>query len=300
MKIVKTFFIFVLVFSLVTGVIGNSIALALPDDPVMKYKNLHLWVNPEYDNPRLLVMMQGQLDGLTAPTTVSFLVPSTAEMYSAGSIDTAGNYTGGPPTRAASSITGWDKISYTVTSDTFRVEYYDDVIKGLPEKTIAYEFKTLYPITLLTIFVQQPKTATNFTVNPSGSVGKDAEGFTIQTFSFPNVSANLPIQLNITYTKADNTPSLPTNGTPTPPKSSTKSSTTAFAIVFLVILLAVIGGVFWLSTGSKRYKKRKKSTVSVTRTSRNPTPKPAKKNFCPECGEPTESTKFCPNCGTKL
>ena len=124
------------------------------------FKNVRLWVFPEYDDPRLLVMLEGKIVGAQAPVTVRFLVPSAAEMNSAGSMDSLGQYSGGPPDREPSAISGWDEISYVVTSDIFRVEYYDPIIIGQTDKTIRYEFYGLYPISDLRVIVQEPRKST--------------------------------------------------------------------------------------------------------------------------------------------
>ena len=69
-------------------------------------KNVRVWVNPEYDRSQeLLVMMEGQITGTVAPAQVRFLIPTNAEMFSAGSIDTQGKYNNpfGAPSRTPSS-----------------------------------------------------------------------------------------------------------------------------------------------------------------------------------------------------
>jgi len=58
---------------------------------VTGFKNVKLWIYPEHDDPRLLVMLEGQITGAQPPVRVKFLVPSAAEMYSAGSMDVLAN-----------------------------------------------------------------------------------------------------------------------------------------------------------------------------------------------------------------
>ncbi len=98
------------------------LALAQTENEPDGFKNVTLWIYPEFDDPRLLVMLEGQIVGVQVPATVRFLVPSAAEMYSAGSMNAQGQYSGGPPRREPSAIAGWDEISYEVTTDTFRIE----------------------------------------------------------------------------------------------------------------------------------------------------------------------------------
>src|ERR1017187_3723116 len=107
-------------------------ALAQTSNVPTGYKSVTVWVYPEYDDPRLLVMLEGQVVPSTPSAQVKFLVPQSANLFSAGSKNAQGVYSGGPPDRKASSTPGWDEISYTLSSTaaTFRVEYYDDIIKG--------------------------------------------------------------------------------------------------------------------------------------------------------------------------
>src|ERR1035437_3483999 len=162
-----------LIVSLIALLSGTLVqpALAQATNEPTGFKNVTVWVYPEYDDPRLLVMLEGQITGTTLPALVKFLVPQSANLFSAGSKNTQGVYSGGPPNRIASSVQGWDEISYTLptTASTFRVEYYDDIITGSPDKKISYDFRWLYPISDLNIVIQQPLKATNFNVSPPGT-----------------------------------------------------------------------------------------------------------------------------------
>ncbi|MBM2832697.1 MAG: hypothetical protein HW414_1749, partial [Dehalococcoidia bacterium] len=135
------------------------------DEPT-GYRNVLLSVYPEYDDPlglrypALLVMVEGEIQGTAPPTTVRFLVPEDARMYSAGS-GPRDKYIGGPPDRRPSDIAGWDEISYQLKTNYFVVEYYL-AIPTSPDKAITAEFIPLFPIDRLTAIVQQPRRATDF------------------------------------------------------------------------------------------------------------------------------------------
>jgi hypothetical protein len=93
---------FQLIFSLITIgllLLGPSAALAQdepePENIVTGFQNVQLWVYAEYDDPYaigapLLVMLEGQIVGAEPPAEVRFLVPATAQLYSAGSKDAEG------------------------------------------------------------------------------------------------------------------------------------------------------------------------------------------------------------------
>jgi hypothetical protein len=169
-------------------------------------KNVTLWINPEYDDPRLLVMLEGTIVGAEAPARIRFLVPSTAEMFSAGSKDWFGTYTGGPPDRKASSMPGWDEISYIMTTNVFRVEYYDSLPLNGTERTIPFQFIPPYRVIDLTVVAQEPPGSTSYTVTPDGVRGVDTDGLTTHTISMSGLEAGVPVKFDIAYSRTGTTP----------------------------------------------------------------------------------------------
>src|SRR5450759_393867 len=101
-----------LIVSLIALLSGTLVqpALAQATNEPSGFKSVTVWVYPEYDDPRVLVMLEGQITGTTLPALVKFLVPQSANLFSAGSKNAQGVYSGGPPNRKASSIAGWDEI----------------------------------------------------------------------------------------------------------------------------------------------------------------------------------------------
>ena len=295
MKFLKYILICLIATVLLLTPIGQSTVFA-QDEPSIIYDNVRLWVNPEYDDSRLLVMMQGQVEGFQAPITVRFLVPYAAEMYSAGSIDSTGKYSGGPPERKPSSVFGWDEISYTLQTDTFRVEYYDPIIIGKPDKTISYEFRSINPISKLAVIIQQPRRASDFKVTPAGVNGQDSEGFDIYTYTYSNLDTQLPLQFVISYTD----------------KESLFNSLIVISVTIFVVI-GITGLLWWRSRASpkNRAQRRRLTRAKVRGTSIGmvkPQSVPAKSEniprniptkiiVCPECGEEIGTEKFCPVCG---
>ncbi len=302
---------------------GALATAALADDQpaATGYGNVQLWVDPEYDDPSLLVMIQGTVLGATPPATVQFLVPSAAVLYSAGSIDASGQYAGGPPTRVASDIPGWDKISYTATTTTFRVEYYDDIIQGQPDKTVDYEFMSYLPISGLDVSIQQPLKATDFTVDPAGAASTDQQGFNIQTYSYDTVEPASPLTFNISYYKTDSNPSVQQNtagGTAPATSGGGGISNGWLAFIIIVAVIIVVSLVFFLARRSRtvsRADRRRRAGVPKRSPvgSRNAggggaraagAARPASKGsgsgarFCTNCGAPFDANaKFCRQCG---
>ncbi|MFH1382912.1 MAG: zinc-ribbon domain-containing protein [Chloroflexota bacterium] len=300
MKIRHLLLLFAIVASLASSTYLQPVYAQADNEPA-GFKNVTLWVNPEYDDPRLLVMLEGQIVGATAPVPVSFLVPAGAEMFSAGSMDAQGRYSGGPPDRTASSIPGWDEISYELQADTFRVEYYDPIIIGQPDKTISYDFRWRYPISDLKVVVQEPKASTNFMVSPEGTNSIDVEGFPVYLYDYANLGKDdPPLHFDIAYTKTDPNPSLDNpvlnSGNTT---TGTGSSTTGL-ILGIVIGAIVAGGFVWILLSKN---KPARAPVRAVKNGQTGTVKSRtrRRRFCSRCGQPIENpSQFCPHCGHKL
>jgi hypothetical protein len=288
-RMLRSLFItfWIIVFSLGTYV---SVFAQTGNEPT-GYRQVSVWVKPEYDDQRLLVMLEGQIVGAKAPVPVKFLVPATAVMYSAGSKDAQGKYTGGPPARQPSSIQGWDEVTYEATAETFRVEYYDSIIIGFPNKTIPYEFRSPYPVTNIQVNIQQPFASSNFIISPPGQVFVDSEGFTEYSYTYSTLKAEVALNFEIGYTKSDLRPSL---------TIATKGASSSLPL----IAIAITSGVALIAVFLVRRRKlilkttRRQSSSSKSGSSRKVNR--SMPGFCRQCGNEIEGRfLFCPFCGTK-
>ncbi|MDO8491702.1 MAG: zinc-ribbon domain-containing protein [Dehalococcoidia bacterium] len=261
-----------------------------------RFKNVVLSIFPEYDDPlgigapTVLVMLDGQIQGATPPTTVRFLVPFTANMYSAGS-GPRSQYQGGPPNRKASDIPGWDEISYELKTSSFVVEYYAP-IPASPDRSFSAVFMPLYPIDGLQVIVQQPRQATGFSVLPQNVPATeqrvvDSEGFNIVRYSYPGLSARQSLNFDLSYNRTTTSPSL---------QVKDSASNNGMTIVVVIAAVVLIGfGLYWVlmrkspkkRKGRMRGKPPQAGKATVTR-------------FCPSCGAKMDkAARFCPECGAK-
>jgi hypothetical protein len=259
-------------------------------------KNVTLWIYPEYDDPRLLVMLEGQISGASTPALIRFLVPTQAEMFSAGSKDPQGKYTGGPPDRSISSVSGWDVISYDLKNPTFRVEYYDPIIIGKIEKTISYDFISFYPINSLEVIVQIPSAASNFSSIPKGTQASEGN-FKIFTSKYTDIQANRSLHFDISYSKSDPNPSL---GGTTPSNQESGTWNLLPLLIFGGVII-IAGTLIWAIKASR---KDRQSHYPSTKTNRKTDLEKSRSlpdKYCSQCGKRLElPSKFCPFCRYKL
>lgn len=273
---------------------------ALAESEPTSFRDVVLSIYPEYDDPyklgypTLLVMLEGQIEGASAPTNVRFLVPRDAIMYSAGS-GPRDKYVGGPPNRKPSDIAGWDEISYELKTNFFVVEYYVPISTS-PDRSFAADFIPLYTINGLTAIVQEPRRSKSFSVVPQTQPGTqqqltDGEGFTIHNYSYNALQSRQSLSFALSYIKNDAIPSL---GSPPSNKRLILVAVIAGAVLFGIAL-------YWVTrkSSSRRYsqpaRRSKAKAVDPPRES-----EPASARFCTSCGaELEDSQRFCHECGAK-
>ncbi len=294
-RIRTLFFAFLAAFGLFMAVIPQVLA---QDQPSITLKNTVLSVNPEYDDPlqfgypSVLVMYEGEIVSNNL-SKITFLVPSDAEMYSAGS-GPRSQYTVGDSlnTSGTSNITGWKEISFIPKTNYFVVEYYAP-IQGALDRFIPFDFRTVYPISNMRVIIQEPRRSTNFKVSPEGTVGSDQEGFKAHIYNSLTVTPDQPLLYNIAYTKKDTRPSTGASG------SGTSSNTTLILIVIGAII--VLGAVLFFLPQFRSKPQRIASRSQRRQAEREVRKGQAKSKFCRYCGKPVkDNDRFCPSCGQPL
>jgi hypothetical protein len=274
-----------------------------------RLSSLKISVWPEYDKPTVLVMFDGVLaDTLGLPRPISVLIPPGAQLSVATFQNPDTTLAPEQPTQETKQADGSTLVTFTTSQPQFRVEYYHDLLRGAPDKTLDYTFKSIAPVDALTLEIQQPLKATNFVLAPSTQATRtDSDGLHYFDYAFTNVAAGQTVSVQAKYTKTDPHPSVMPAASYVPAASAQAASTAAgsSSMIFLAALIAVgiIAVVGFILFQRHSLDKAQRSSTPARRQRR------AKRRgdtvsdgiFCTQCGRPLKSQdNFCPKCGTAL
>ena len=178
----------------------SSKASASTADLVMARLRLSIW--PEYDDPRVLIMLRGEMTPRQAfPASITLPIPKGAEIIGAGMISEQNELLLHPHQVLPGDTQ--DTLQLNLPVPRFFVEfYYNPFTTSGPEKRFVYSAPTTYPIDLFEVDIQQPLKATAFTVDPpSMERTTDKEGFTYHQFTYRDVGKGQSQTFTIAYTK---------------------------------------------------------------------------------------------------
>jgi hypothetical protein len=304
MKRRMLFFCAMIAFALCIICASTPHALAQDSNRLSK---LVVAVWPEYDQPAVLVLIDGTLaDPANLPRQVSVLIPATAKLQVTTWTNADGTYAPEQPSQSNNLGDGFSRVTFTTNTAQYHVEYYDDLIRGTPDKLMTFVYKASAPADQVTVTVQQPYKATNFSVDPAPkSTHSDADGFNYSDLQFPALAADQSITAKVKYSKSDPNPSiLPASAAPAPVVAAPAPAgpwNNVFLLVALVLVgLVVVIGFFLFQ--------RSREPVPARAAARNRSRHNGERGgtagnvsaFCTQCGYGLASADvFCPKCGTK-
>lgn len=287
-----------------------AVPRAFAQDP-NKLSQLTISVWPEHDKPTVLVLLDGTLaDSSNLPRQFSVLIPSSAQLLVATFVNADGSFAPEQPSTATNLGDGFTRITYAVATSKFHLEYYDDLLRGAPDKTMDFVYKAQSPADQATLEIQQPLKATNFSVSPATQTTRNGtDGFKYFVQDLAAVSAGQTITAQVKYTKTDPNPSvLPTlpSITPIPAPVAPAASPSPWSSIFILAGVVALGIVAVI--GFFVFQKRSREPALARAASRNRTrrngeraaPSSQTAAFCTQCGHGLSADDlFCPRCGTK-
>lgn len=286
---------------LVMASLPPSVLWAQEETLTIKSMRISLW--PEYDDPRILVMYEGEFaDGSLFPHEVKFPAPVGAEIEQVCALQKPSNQHQCQLYQAYEED-GALAISYTLPITTYFLEYYYDGLEGQTDKAFTYEFQSPYRIQKLEIEVQQPLRSASFSLSPDGATPVSrGDGFQYYGYSFDDVTPGQVISIGASYTKSDDRPSV--SGA----SGEQGGGSTGLIVggITAVVALAVVGWLAFLRPRGRRVSvaaRSGKGPRAVMPEPRGPSHKRGaqKASFCSHCGlKLDEDDNFCPKCGTSI
>lgn len=269
-------------------------------------QQLRIQVMPEFDDPRVLVIVQGRMSG-TFPQSTTFLLPAGAQINQMATIDVTTGQTMPQEYTTLPDVTDprWTRVTYELDGAHFFYEFYYNPLNNESNKQFSYFFKSLLPVADLQVEVQEPLKANNFALAPAAVTTRvDGQfGFTYHQFQLGSLPAGQDVTIEVSYTKTDSSPSVSreqlmgvSSGmaeevsgveTAVSPSPSSLSSLVMAGLVG-VVAVAIIGRFLWL----------RRSVAPTPALAGIPT---QHANFCTHCGSALKAqAQFCHACGSQV
>ena len=300
-----------MVFLKLLHILSVMLWTSLPQTAPPRLAVLDVQVWPEYDQPSVLVIINGTLaDDVALPQEIRLPIPLQATLHAVAYPDSTGNLLA--LSAATENDTDGQTVVFEVNQPRFVVEYYADSLTPPPARSFTLDIITPYAAEQGTVTVRQPARASNFQADPPMTAGPvDAQGNPTYTLATGPLQPGESTTLQISYTKADATPSVsaqaetaPTNALVT--DDSASLSWLPWAAAGIAAGLLAAAAFYWLrgrsQTGHSRQARRRDARRRGQDHPASAAPDRAlpavTSNFCPQCGHPYESSdKFCRTCG---
>lgn len=287
------------------GFAQTPLSPSINASPKLKLVRISLW--PEYDDPRLLVILRGELDDTTSlPLQIAVPIPAGAEVIATAYTSPSGDLFQTPFQQTSNGAL--QVVSWTVPVATFHMEYYLDIVPKVTDRTKIFNFdiNLPYPAEKVELDVKQPLGATNFTMSPAPLKWEpDSNGQQTASYTFNQVPANDTQTVNIRYSRSMSIPSF-TKGQPAPPTLTTNRPTWP---LYLAGLLGLIGaGMLAYGLYQQRQNNSKQNNLGERRKGKGkahayrqtfePNLADKKLETCQACGMSlAQGVNFCPRCG---
>ena len=258
-------------------------------------------VLPEYDQPRVLVVLRGELPADTPlPARVRLRLPNDATVTYACSLK--------PPNddricqQPTSEPDGdYQAVTYDLTTQVMYVEYYYGTFSGAGQRSTDFSFWPPYPSKSLQLAIPAPSDATDFNVSPAATRTANEQGAKHYIYDFQDVPSDKPINVQLTYSR-------PTDEPWAPPQQQ-EAATTAVgpnddggvpgdAILFLALAAALTVALIGYNTVGRRIRFNMGLVETPRHEDADGDRRPAAPAYCPHCGVPVrQGAAFCFGCG---
>jgi hypothetical protein len=225
-------------------------------------QQLSVQVMPEFDDPRVLVIVQGRLaaDNLTFPLTVTFRLPFDAQINQMASVNMATAGSSMQPYIALPDPAGsrWLLVSYSLDGPHFFYEYYYDPITGSLDKEFTFTLSSYHPVEQASVEIQQPKAAEEFRTVPAAASSRLDQNLRLyyHRVEVGALEAGQELSISVSYRKSDPDPSLSWEQVMAlqqglqPPDAATAEPTTPPSFPIPIEILVFLAGAALLLAGA--------------------------------------------------
>lgn len=288
------------------------------DTPTLSSLEISLW--PEFDRPDMLAIYRGSL----APDT-PLPVPMEIRIPASVGEPNAVAYVGEGNQRFNQQYTTRQEgeslvIAFELATLAFQVEYYDTLpVDSEGRREYSFSYTADYPVESLTLGLQEPPTAQDYTLEPpADSVAVAGDGLTYHSVEAGPVAPGETKSWVLSYEKADSALTInslaqqqPTAPAAPPAATGNDNSTVLIFVVAFVALVAVGATAFWLGrrtqpleeapAPSRRQKRRGGGRGSRSAQQRSSPSGSREPFFCHQCGAGLRlDSEFCHKCGTPV
>jgi hypothetical protein len=278
-----------------------------PANPAdLRIQQLSVQVMPEFDDPRVLVIVQGRVDATSFPVTVTFRLPNNAQINQMATVNmaTAGTTTAAYQTQPDPADARWQLVSYSLDGAHFFYEYYYDPIVGSTDKEFTYTLSSYHAVEEASIEIQQPAAADDFRTVPAAASTRLDENLRLyyHRLEVGALDAGQEVSIGVSYHKSDPDPSLTWEQVMAlqegkrPPEAAAAAGGSEFPIpleiaVFLGGALLVLAGAF------VGYRLRLSDAAADRVPGQEEEPGP----FCRMCGAALKAEAgYCHRCGAMV
>jgi len=270
--------------------------------------NLVINIQPEYDRPGVLIIYDIQFTPDTPlQSRITIHIPREAGRPNAvayyGQDD--GLYSINYDAEADGD---WLGVSFIAPTQKIRLEYYDPgLVKWGKARNYVYRWTGDYIVNNMTIFVQQPRNATKFTMQPETGFGfKGTDGLIYYQYEVGNVLQDGRIfKVTLSYEKPDDSfsaqlePVEPVVSLPQVEVRTAQSQQILPWVFGILGILLITGGWFWYWYSGKTLSNRRKPYQR--HRARFPAGQTEQAVFCHRCGRRAQPEDiYCRDCGTQL
>jgi len=260
----------------------------------LAFLKISIW--PEFDQPSVLVMYDGVLaDTSNLPRAISVLIPADAQLFVTTWYYPDGTLAPEQPAQQTKQDDGYTRVTFVVAQPKFRVEYYHDALHGAPDKSFDFAYKALGAVDAVTVEIQQPLRATDFSVTPAATSTRTAnDGFQYWVQNHPRLAAGQILTAQVKYIKTDPHPSVLIPAITSSVQAPASGEASNWQLIFIVIVLGMailVGLIVW--------QQRLRARPVPARPNRRRRDASARTEaLCPRCGHALAlDANFCSRCG---